>query len=292
MIEWIADPASNHNGSLVMAQRLIHAAATAGATAIKFQFFTAKTLIDRKGFEYIGKLTHQSKWKDDIYETYQKYETPLEWIPTLARDCERANIKFMATPYNKEAVDALNDYVTAFKIGSGDINYFPLIQYVEKTGKKMLFGLGAATHKDVEELYRHLKSHENKVFMQCNTNYSNGKNNYKYLNLKYLDLLPSTYSEKGLSDHTKDLFPVHVAIAYGARYIERHFKIEKNNSPDDHFSLDPREWKTMIVSGNKCLESLGTGKKIIEPNEKETRIIQRRNPFNWLRPDITYKVYE
>jgi len=286
-IYYIADPASNHNGSLTMAQRLIHSAAQAGANAIKFQFFTADTLIDQQSFKKLGNVGHQKNW-GDVYETYKKYETPLEWIPTLARDCERANIDLMGTPYYKEAVDALDPYVKSYKIGSGDINYYPLIEYVLSKKKLTMFGLGASNAKDVSDIINMLAHDDDTVLMQCNTNYSNSKHNYKYLNLKLLKQLHGY--KKGLSDHTKELFTIHVAIAYGARYIERHFKIEDNpDSPDNDFSLDPREFKQMVVSGNKCLESLGDGVKKIEENEKETRIIQRRDPFTWKRPDLSYK---
>tara|TARA_B100002051_G_C16227998_1_gene389049 strand:- start:2 stop:532 length:531 start_codon:yes stop_codon:yes gene_type:complete len=115
--------------------------------------------------------------------------------------------------------------------------------------------------------------------MQCNTNYTNSDENFKFINLNVLKL----YKEKfpnvilGLSDHTSGHSTVLGAIALGARMIEKHFTINNNlDGPDHKFSMNPETWREMIDRARELEKSLGNGKKIIEKNEIQPAIVQRR----------------
>ena len=76
---FIADIAANHDGSLVRAKKLIKLAAKAGADAAKFQHFKAETIVSDAGFKKIGKLSHQKKWKNSVFQIYKKASINPKW---------------------------------------------------------------------------------------------------------------------------------------------------------------------------------------------------------------------
>jgi N-acetylneuraminate synthase len=301
MIEWIADISSNHEGSIDKAYKLIKSAKESGATITKFQHWVTRRFINKQAFNNL-KIGHQKDWGQSVYDIYQKYEIPLEWIPKLKKCCDDNNIEFMLSEYDLQSFDFTNQFVKRHKIGSGDINYFPMLEKVFKTGKQVFIAFGASNYKEIKEFLTGAYQFSNHIIFKCNTNYSSDDNeNIKFLNLKSIESLYDYYGNEcyeclkpeynifdGLSDHTKLDLPIIISISLGVRYIERHFKLEDNSSPDSKFSLNPEEWKHMVKIGNDTLTALGDGIQKIEENEKETRGIQRRSAFNQMRPDIEY----
>ena len=132
---FIADIAANHDGSLSRAKKLIKLCAKAGADAAKFQHFKAETIVSDFGFKKIGKLTHQSKWKKSVFQTYKDASIDNSWTKSLKKECRKNNIDFMTAPYDFEYVDSVNKYVDAYKIGSGDINWLEIINKIFKKKK-------------------------------------------------------------------------------------------------------------------------------------------------------------
>ena len=117
--------------------------------------------------------------------------------------------------------------------------------------------------------------------MQCNTNYTASEENYKFINLNALNTFKKIFKNKiilGLSDHTFGSETVLGAISLGARVVEKHFTDDNNrNGPDHKFSMNPNTWREMIDSSRRLEKSFGNGKKIVEKNERDTVIIQRRS---------------
>jgi len=133
---FIADVAANHDGDLQRAIALIHLAAEAGADAAKFQHFKAETIVSDVGFRALGKQqSHQSKWKKSVFEVYQDATVDLGWTPHLKEACDKAGIAFFTSAYAPDLVDEVDPYVPAFKIGSGDITWLEIIEYIAKKNK-------------------------------------------------------------------------------------------------------------------------------------------------------------
>ncbi len=276
---FIADIASNHNGSLTQAERLIYLAAEAGADAVKFQNFKADTLISNYGFEHLGKQSHQAEWKESVFDTYRRYETPLDWAPDLKRIADSAGIDYLTTPYDVQMLHYLSEYTCAWKIGSGDITYETLVRMAANYDKPLIISTGASTEEDIERVLGWLPLTNricDVVLMQCNTNYTNDANNISYVNLK---VLVSWWGGGviGLSDHTHGHAAVLGAVALGARVIEKHFTEDNlGNGPDHAFAMEPVEWATMVGRTRELEFALGDGIKKVEENEKETVVLQRR----------------
>ena len=278
---FIADIAANHDGNLNKAIDLIHLCAENGADAAKFQHFKADTIVSDLGFKKLkSKKSHQSTWKKNVYEVYKDASINLEWTKKLKKACDDCGIIFFTSPYDLDLVDYVNKYVPAYKIGSGDITYLEIIEKIASKKKPVILATGASTLKDVDRAIKViLKKNSDICLMQCNTNYTAEKKNFNYINLNVLKTFAKKYPKiiLGLSDHTIGHATVLGAIALGARMVEKHFT-DKNNGegPDHKFSMNTRSWKEMIERSRELENSLGSGEKIIEKNENETVILQRR----------------
>lgn len=278
---FIADIAANHDGSLQKAIDLVHEVAEAGANAVKFQHFTASTLISREAFEAIGKISHQEAWADPVDKVYQKYSLPYDWSNSLLKEANKANVDLMTTPYNFEAVGRLSPYVSAFKIGSGDITYIDLIARVVEENKYTYLATGASNLNEVIRAVDILKRCKaGHCIMQCNTNYSGSIENFKYISLRVISLYKRLFpqADVGLSDHTPGHTTALGAIALGATAVEKHFTLDNTlNGPDHQFSMTPNTWKEMVDRARELELAMGSSEdKVVEENEKESIVVQRR----------------
>ena len=155
---FIADIAANHDGSLSKAKELIHMCAEAGANAAKFQNFFADTIVSDYGFRKLGsKFSHQSKWKKSVYEVYKSAEVPISWTKTLRKTCKKYNIDYFTAPYDQNILNYLNNFMSAWKIGSGDVGQKWLIDKISKTAKPIIFSSGMSSIETVDSIYNHLR---------------------------------------------------------------------------------------------------------------------------------------
>jgi N-acetylneuraminate synthase len=198
----------------------------------------------------------------------------------LAQHAQQIGIEFMSAPYDLEAVQHLNPFVNAFKVGSGDINWLEELIAITELGKPVILATGAADISDVNRAMSLLiDSGVPLVLMQCNTNYEGSLENIHHVNLRvlnqYAEMFPGV--TLGLSDHTPGHVTVLGAVALGARVIEKHFTDDTTRvGPDHGFSMDPQTWAAMVEDTRKLEAALGTGSKGIEDNELETIVLQRR----------------
>jgi len=278
---FIADIAANHDCDLTRAKELIHLAKESGADCAKFQHFKASKIVSDKGFKNSKNLSsHQTSWKKSVFEIYKEFELNREWNEELANTAKLAGIDFMTTPYDFEAVDSVNPYVFAWKIGSGDITYTQLIEYIANTNKPIMLATGASSLEDVRRAVNLiLSNNKNLILMQCNTNYTGSLENFKYINLNVLKLYTKEFPTAilGLSDHSPGHSTVLGAIALGASVIEKHFTDDNDREGPDHgFSLNPKSWYEMIQRSREIEAALGDGIKRVEDNEINTSILQQR----------------
>lgn len=278
---FIADIAANHDGDIEKAKDLIYLSAEAGANCAKFQHFDAETIVSDFGFKKMGtQQSHQKNWEKSVFETYRDASLNREWTNELKETCDKAGIIFMTSPYSIELVDFVDDYVQAYKIGSGDITWLEIIHHISKKNKPVFLATGASSSKDVDRAMEVLLKYKNPiVLMQCNTNYTASENNLNYINLNVLKKYSERYPNVilGLSDHTYGASSVLGSVALGARVIEKHFTDSNElNGPDHKFSMNPTTWKEMVDQTRELEKCLGDGEKKVEQNEKETSVLQRR----------------
>ena len=279
MTYFIADIGANHDGELERAKELIKLAREAGADCAKFQHFKAKDIVSEVGFSSL-KVAHQAKWEESVYQTYEHYSINRDWNGELAKTCQSEGIDFMTTPYDFEAVDEIDHLVRAYKIGSGDITYPQLIQYVARKGKPVYLATGASTMAEVEVAVDAVLSVNPQLcLMQCNTNYTGDLENFKYVNLNVLRSYALHWGglTLGLSDHTHGHATALGAVALGAKVIEKHFTDDHSRRGPDHgFAMTGTTWAYMVARVRELELAMGDGVKRVEDNELESVIVQRR----------------
>ncbi len=278
---FIADIAANHDGDLARAKDLIYLAAEAGADVAKFQHFKSKKIVSGKGFSTLGNLsTHQSEWSKPVEQIYDEYHTRAEWDKDLIEACADANIEFMTTPYDIQAVMQYSKYCNALKIGSGDITYHELIRKACETGLPIIIATGASDTTEVSLAVELIRNSGNPYcLLQCNTNYTGNLDNFRYVNLSVLKQFAIEYPDAilGLSDHTPGHTAVLGAVSFGASVIEKHFTDNNERvGPDHKFALNPYAWREMVDRTRELELALGDGVKRVEDNEQNTYVVQRR----------------
>jgi N-acetylneuraminate synthase len=278
---FIADVGANHDGDLERAKELVHVAAEAGADAAKFQHFQAETIVSRGGFESLGaQLSHQEAWPKPVFDVYTDASLDLGWTEPLAEECRAAGIEFLTAPYSFDLADAVDPYVRAFKIGSGDLTWTDMLTYIARKGKPVLLAAGASTLAEVERAVEAIRAENDQlVLLQCNTNYTGSAENFYYVNLRVLETFRARFPGLllGLSDHTPGLATALGAVALGGRVIEKHITYDRTRvGPDHAFALDGKDWRELILRTRELEASLGDGVKRVEPNEQETVVVQRR----------------
>ena len=281
-VYFIADIAANHDGDLSRARDLIYIAAEAGADAAKFQHFKAETIVSDYGFRNMPKelQSHQSSWEKSVFEVYGEASLNPDWTEILKETCVKAGIEFMTSPYSVELVDEVDPFVPAYKIGSGDITYFGVLEHIAKKGKPVILATGASIMSEVKDAVELIeKYNDNIILMQCNTNYTASLENFKYLKLRVLETYKKEFPGMilGISDHTPGHSSILGAVALGARVVEKHFTDDIHRiGPDHKFSMTPSTWKEMVKNCRELELALGDGIKRVEGNEKTTVVVQRR----------------
>ncbi len=280
---FIADIAANHDGDLGRAKELISLAAAAGADAAKFQHFRADKIVSKRGFESMGgAVSHQAKWKKSVYQAYVDASVPWDWTEELKKQCDREKIHFFSAPYDFEAIDMLDRWMPAYKVGSGDITWHEALARMASKKKPVFLATGASTMAEVEAAVAAIRAAEPTTplcLMQCNTNYTGSLENFKYIHLNVLKAYARRFPDAvlGLSDHTPGHATVLGAVALGARAVEKHFTHDrKAEGPDHPFSMEPADWRDMVGRTRELEAALGSEEKTVQENERETVLIQRR----------------
>lgn len=278
---FIADISANHDGDLDRAKLLIRLAKEAGADAAKFQNFRAAQIVSDYGFTHMGdQLSHQAKWKKSVFEVYKDASIPFDWTPILKEECDRVGIDYFSSPYDFDAIDMLNPYVPAYKIGSGDITWDEALVRMAKLGKPVLLATGASNIGEVQRAVKIILEHNSQlVLMQCNTNYTASLENFNHIHLRVLLTYRTMFPDLvlGLSDHTSGHATVLGAVAFGARVVEKHFTDDTSRvGPDHPFSMTPATWRDMVDRTRELERALGNPNKRINENEQQTVIVQRR----------------
>lgn len=282
----IAEVGSSHNGSLERALELVDASASAGADIVKFQLFSGDD------------LWHTSRPK--ALESTRRLAVPPEWLPALlGRSLER-NVEFMATPFSTTAVGLLEALgVKLYKVSSGDLTYYPLLEAIAQTGKPVFLSVGASdfkvskkfgepgTSQEIDAALSILKLNP-VVLLHCIPDYPAKP---KHANIRHIMDLAERYTMKddreipvGLSSHLREWWIDIMAIAYNVRTIEKHIDLEGRRGPEGAHSLDPLEF-SLFVAAVRDAEGAMIKHTELTPPEKKARVEYRRNPKDWLRPN-------
>lgn len=249
----IAEIAQAHDGSLGMAHSYIDAVAKTGCTAIKFQTHIAK--VESSIHEpFRVKFSKQDATRFDYWK---RMEFTLEQWKGIKEHCDEVGLEFISSPFSNAAVDLLEEVgVKRYKIGSGEVNNFLLLQKIAKTGKPIIISSGMSSFSELDETVQFLK--ENKVnysILQCTTSYPTKPEQY---GLNVIAELKDRYKVPiGFSDHSSSIEACIAATALGAEILEFHVVFDKEMfGPDAKSSLTIEETTQLVKSVQNIKKSL------------------------------------
>jgi N,N'-diacetyllegionaminate synthase len=270
----IAEAGVNHNGSISTAKKMIDVAAEAGADYVKFQTFTAETLVtaDAEKAKYQQNLTDNNESQFDMIK---KLELDLDAHEELIRYCNEKGIQFLSTAFDLASIDLLQELcIPLFKIPSGEITNLPYLRRIGGIPKPIILSTGMATMKEIRDALKILEEsgspRDKIIVLHCNTEYPTPMGD---VNLKAMLTIRNELSvQVGYSDHTLGIEIPVAAVAMGATVIEKHFTLDHNlKGPDHCSSLEPKELKAMVQAIRNIEKAMGDGIK--QPSSSETKNI-------------------
>ena len=269
----IAELSANHNQSYDLAVKTLKAAKKAGADAIKLQTYTPDTITIDCDNEYF-QIKQGTIWDGrTLYELYQQAYTPWEWHAPLKEIAEKEGLIFFSSPFDKTAVDFLEKLdVPAYKIASPEITDIPLMIYVARKNKPMIISTGIAKKEDIDLAIETCKDEGNNdlILLKCTSAYPTPMEEVNLLAIP--DLKKEYGTIVGLSDHTLGIEIPVAAVSLGAKVIEKHFILDKKlDGPDSKFSLDLKEFSTMIKAVSNVEQALGKVTYDLTEKTKKTR---------------------
>jgi sialic acid synthase SpsE len=277
----IAEIGVNHEGSMDKAKLLIDQAKLGGADAAKFQSYKAGTLASANSPSYwdISKESTVSQ-----YELFQKYDSfgPDEYI-ALAEHCRQAEIDFISTPFDNEAVEYLDQLVPFFKIASADLTNVPFLRKVASKGKPVVLSTGASSLAEIDTAVENLNQAGSKdiVLLHCILNYPTDNSNAY---LRMIEGLSRAYPNHliGYSDHTlpdDEMTSLITAYLIGAVVLEKHFTHDKTLPGNDHYhAMDVNDLSRFTELFERIDTLLGPSTyKAPIPSEDVSRLNARRS---------------
>ncbi|HDZ73714.1 MAG TPA: N-acetylneuraminate synthase [Aurantimonas coralicida] len=249
MVFVIAEAGVNHNGDVDIAHKLVEAAASAGADAVKFQTFDAERL-DPPGArrEMLAKLqlSHEAHF-------------------ALKKQAMDLGIEFMSTPFDLDSLRFLVEdvMVGTLKIGSGQLDNAPLLEAARMSPCHLIVSTGMATMEDVGRARGELRRG---IMLHCTSAYPAPPAD---INLRAMVAMREKLGcPVGLSDHTDSTAIPIAAVALGAEVIEKHLTLDPwMRGPDHAASLDPHRFSAMVTGIRSVELALGDGVKRPQASE-------------------------
>jgi sialic acid synthase SpsE len=278
---------------LYNAKQLIKNAKKCGADAVKFQSHNVEDeQIDMNVFSPHFKGNDRYSWVKMNTDS-----TPLEkfWIP-LKEYCNKIKINFFSTPMSRGAAEILTKLdVDIWKVGSGDLLDFVMLDYLASTEKPIILSSGMSTLEEVDKTISFLKKRNAEIaLLHCVSSYPCSVEN---LNLANIKMLKKRYDiPVGFSDHSLNNLSSILACCMGATILEKHFSFSRDFwGPDHKVSVTPTEFKELVseirnfeknpthyhekLINDNCLikKIIGKKSKILNENESLFRPLFRKS---------------
>jgi N,N'-diacetyllegionaminate synthase len=274
----IAEIGVNHNGDMDLARKMVIAAKESGADAVKFQTFTADTLVSR-GTPKVRYQEHTTSKDETHYAMISKLELKREHHAPLMQFCEKVGVDFISTPYDLASasfLDALG--VQIFKTASADIVDLPLQSLLARTGKTVIMATGMATMEEIREatdIYD-AAANPNVALLHCVSNYPCSDAS---LNLNVITTLRAAFNRAvGFSDHSVGPQAAALSVALGASIIEKHFTLDKTlPGPDHRASATPDEFLELTRAVRHAELVLGSPEKRCQDEERQMAEVSRKS---------------
>jgi N,N'-diacetyllegionaminate synthase len=265
----VAEGGNNHEGDAGFARELVEQAAAAGAHAIKFQAFRTEHYVSSADAQRFAQL--------------KRFELAPETFAELAELARARGLLFLCTPFDLASAGLLAGIADGLKIASGDNTFVPLLRRVAAAGLPVIVSSGIS---DEEVLRRAVAVIEGSwpdarppslALLHCTSAYPAAPAD---LDLRAIPFLAERFSYPiGFSDHSIGLEAPLLAVALGARIVEKHFTLEGVESEfrDHALSLTPPQLAELVRRIAEAEEMLGEYGKRVQPGEAPNAVALRRS---------------
>lgn len=288
----VAEIGNNHEGCFEVAERMTREAAACGADAVKLQAIVPGELVSPDQPERLA--------------TLRRFQLSTEQFIRLSEVAREAGAGFIMTPFDVRGVPALAPHVDALKVASGDNTFYPLLDAVSATGKPVIVSTGLLDVEGVARLYDFMEERMGRdtvrrlALLHCVCAYPTPDEQAQLAALRLLqDRFPCAI---GYSDHTLGIESAVVAVAAGARLVEKHFTLDNHYSSyrDHQLSANPADFRSMVERIRRVEQLLGPPGKKLQAAEAPMVAAARRSiaarrdlpaghvlapeDLSWLRP--------
>lgn len=274
----IAEVGVNHNGDLNTALKLCDAAKESGADVVKFQTWKTEAIITKTVVqaEYQQKNTGV---EESQFDMLKRLELSYDDFRKIKEHCDSIGIQFASTADEAESLDFLISMGIPFiKIGSGEIGNVSYLRYIGSKKMPVILSTGMSSLADIDISIQALREGgaTDITLLHCTTSYPCL---YENVNLNAMNTIRDAFKlPVGYSDHTLGSTVAIVAVAMGARVVEKHFTLDKNmEGPDHKASSTPSEFKEYVKAIRDIEMAMGTGEKVPTKVEKElSKVVLKR----------------
>ena len=276
----IAEGGVNHNGNISLAKKLISRAKNCGADYIKFQYYITENIILKKS-KLANYQIKNSINKSNQYDLLKKLELNQDQVYELVKFAKKINQKIFFSVFDNESFNFIHtfkfDYI---KIPSGEIDNYSLLNSISKTKNKIILSTGMSNLYEIKQALKILTKNtipkKNINILHCNTEYPSP---IKDINMNSMITLKEKLRVNiGYSDHSNSSEVPITATSLGAKFIEKHFTLNRKLSgPDHNSSFIPQEFKKMVNNIRNTEIILGSFTKKLSSSEKNNIKVVRKS---------------
>ncbi|PAF50168.1 polyhydroxyalkanoate biosynthesis repressor PhaR [Helicobacter sp. 13S00401-1] len=262
----IAELGINHNGSLELAKLMVDSAKRAGIEVLKHQTHVIDDEMSKEATKVVPGNSDKS-----IYEIMKSCALSFNDERTLKEYVESKGMIFISTPFSRAAANRLEDMgVCAYKIGSGEMNNYPLIKHIASFSKPMIVSTGMNDLDSIAKCVDIIESKKVPLALMHTTNLYPTPPNLVRLGAMQEMMKAFPNLPIGLSDHTLNNNACIAAFALGASLVERHFTdIMDRVGPDIVCSMDEKSARALIEASKEVFAMRG-GSKVATLEEQVT----------------------
>jgi sialic acid synthase SpsE len=272
----IAEASTNHNGDLALAKEMVRAAKEIGVDCIKFQTFTpSECLTPGKTFTY---RSQGREVTEDEYAMFVRLAFTRDQWAELMAFCDAEGVLFLTTVQDSIDLQMMLDLgLKGIKKGSDDFDFLPNLIEAAETGLPLILSKGMADLGEVDSVIRAVNAHTDKLaVLHCVSLYPSDP---IHLNIRQIPKLKSLYPDIiwGFSDHSMGPLASTIAVALGAKIVEKHFTLGHDlPGPDHWFSMDVKQMDQLVRDIRFAEQAIGSGSILPAVGEQESRKIMRR----------------
>lgn len=268
----IAEMGTNHDRKKTVAKKLIDAAATAGADAIKYQVYHAGDIVSKNisAKEYGFEEYYDAETAYEVFDEHLRL--PRSWFGDLTEYASKQGLDNIATVHCPDCADFVADFdIQAFKIASMDLTHLPLLKSLIRHNLPIILSTGMASLAEIDTSVSTLRTngHNNVAVLHCVSNYPTDPSE---LNLRNIPMIRDAFDiSVGFSDHTLSTLTPALAVVHGASVIEKHLTLDrKRDGPDHPFALEPNEFGTLVENINLATKAPGETSRMLTDSGKRS----------------------